>query len=189
MSARKIITKKTRPEAFELRDALSPEQQSALQSFLDSHTYEQAIPWAKKQFGLVIAAGALHRFYHKHDALKVLSVIASGAAMNRKLDAAYEQNPAPDFARLVQLFKTLILDFSINGANEPGKLELANALFKSALDYLKEQGKQEDRALNERKVVLLEKKAAQADATEQVLGDAKLSPAERAARIKEIYGR
>ncbi|MDE2104761.1 MAG: hypothetical protein KGL39_46420 [Patescibacteria group bacterium] len=44
-------------------------------------------------------------------------------------------------------------------------------------------------SLDERKLVLLEKKAAQADATDKVLTDAELSPAEREQRIKEIYGR
>jgi hypothetical protein len=44
-------------------------------------------------------------------------------------------------------------------------------------------------AQDERKLKLLEKKAAQSDATEKVLSDADLTPAERTQRIKEIYGR
>ncbi len=43
--------------------------------------------------------------------------------------------------------------------------------------------------LDARKLALLEKKAAQADQTDKVLTDAELTPAQRAQRIKEIYGR
>jgi hypothetical protein len=44
-------------------------------------------------------------------------------------------------------------------------------------------------ALDERRIALLEKKAAQADATEKVLRNTDLTPEERASAIKEIYGR
>ena len=49
--------------------------------------------------------------------------------------------------------------------------------------------KQEALAQAERKLVLLEAKAAQANATEQTLDDASLTPEQREQRIKEIYGR
>ena len=149
--SKKVIRKKTRPAAFEIKEALSPEQQSQLRSFLDGHTYKQAGPWVQKTFGIKPGKGALERFYHKHDAMDVLALIASGGLMNRKLDEAYAKNPAPAIERLVEVTKTLIQSLQIMGAADPEMLELANAMFKTALEYLKEQGKNEDRKLDREK--------------------------------------
>lgn len=60
---------------------------------------------------------------------------------------------------------------------------------KLGLKTIAADAKLESLHLGARKIVILEKKAAQADATEKVLRDADLTPEQRAKRIKEIYGR
>lgn len=180
---RKIIRRKTRPEAFEQK--LSPAQLSELRSWCAKLGYGGAKEFAKQEWKLQLSVGALHRWYHKDDSELTLSMIASGATMNRRIVAAYEENPAPEMATLVALIKTLIMQLSVQGAADPAMLELANQLFKSALDYLKEQGKGEDRKLEREKYELLKKKAEQADAAKQVI-QSTLSPQEQRQRLKEI---
>lgn len=48
--------------------------------------------------------------------------------------------------------------------------------------------KARDQDLTERKVAILERKAAQADEASAAVGDGKLSPAEKEARLKQIFG-
>jgi hypothetical protein len=119
--------------------------------------------------------------------------IVNGSHLGREAEEAFKQNPAPALETVVKIFKLLIMQLATNGNADPDMLKLANQLMKTAVIYFAEQtkAKLENRklGLQERRVTLLEKKAAQADATDKVLTDAQLSPEERAQRIKEIYGR
>ena len=184
---RKYQTRKTRPEAFE--HGLSSQQLSALRKVCTEQGFVAGLESARMDLNLKISLGSLHRWYHKDDTEIVLAGIATGAHMNAQISDAFKKNPAPDMATLVNVIKTLVMQLSVQGAANPSMLELANTLFKSALDYVKEQGKAEDRKLEREKFALLLKKAERADATEKVLTDDDLSPAEREQRIKEIYGR
>jgi len=179
--------KKTRPEAFE--HGLSSEQLAQLRQWCAKDGFSSAASQMFNAWGIRRSPAAIHRWYHKDDSDLVLSMIASGAAMNRKLDDAYKSNPAPAMERLVDVFKTLVMTLQVQGAADPEQLETANQLFKSALEFLKEQGKAEDRKLEREKFDLLKRKAAQAEQTEKVLTNADLSPEDRARRIQEIYGR
>lgn len=145
----KTLKRKTRAEAFEQK--LSAEQLSQLRSWCNVQGFVQAIETARRAFGLTVSKSALARWYHKDDEELILGTIASGAAMNRQITAAYEENPAPEMTTLVSLIKTLVMQLSVQGAADPSMLELANQLFKSSLDYLKEQGKSEDRKLEREK--------------------------------------
>lgn len=179
----KTLKRKTRPEAFEQK--LSAQQLSQLRSWCNSLGYVQAAEMATKEFGLAISKSAVARWFHRDDQELILGTIASGAAMNREITSAYEKNPAPDMATLVSLIKTLVMTLSVRGAADPSMLELANQLFKSSLDYLKEQGRSEDRKLEREKYELLKKKAEQADAARDVI-ESTLSPEEQRRRLREI---
>jgi hypothetical protein len=66
---------------------------------------------------------------------------------------------------------------------------LSRGDFKLGLATVKQDLNTKKISVDERKMALLEKKAAQAEATDKVLSDAELSPEQREQRIKEIYGR
>lgn len=55
-------------------------------------------------------------------------------------------------------------------------------------DTAKVRIKQQELALSERRIALLEAKAAQADAAEHVVRDTDLTPEQRTARMREIFG-
>jgi hypothetical protein len=55
------------------------------------------------------------------------------------------------------------------------------------LEFAKLQSKRVDQQLDERRVVVLEKRSAQADAAEAVV-KSELTPEEKQARMKEIFG-
>lgn len=136
------IIKKTRPEAFEQN--LSAEQLSLLYAWC-ARGYNVAKSNALQEWGLNVSVKALCRWFHKDDDLKILSFIAGGAQMSQKIESAYQENPAPAIETLVKVSRTLVMQLQVQGATDPEKLEMANALFKNVLDFLKLQDKKADR--------------------------------------------
>lgn len=148
---------------------------------------------ALKQDGLTISTGSLSLYLSAQREARLqerlFDMIATGGRMNADLDKAFARNPAPEIARLNQVVKTLVMSLQVQGTANPELLELATQLYRTVLEFAKLEAKQRDQSLAERRVELLEKKAAQSDATEKVLSDAELTPEQREQRIKEIYGR
>jgi DNA-binding phage protein len=120
---------------------------------------------------------------------RVLGNIASGSRMNREVEFAFRNNPEPELKTLVSFIKRLLLTLQVEGSVNPELLISANALFKSLMDYLKVEQKAQELALSREKFELLKAQAEKAGATEQALDNAQLTDAQRAQRIKEIYGR
>jgi len=100
----------------------------------------------------------------------------------------------------LHLLGQVALQLTVNGTADPGQLKMAHKLValtleaegmkqRAALEQQKLADKQKALELDERRVALLEKKASQAEQTDQVLSDAALTPEQREQRIKEIYGR
>jgi DNA-binding phage protein len=118
--------------------------------------------------------------------------IASGGQMNRQLDVAFKENPAPDIERLIQVTKTLVMSLQVKGVADPRLLSLANSMQQTVLDYLsgKTKAEIEQRKLEqgERKLVILEAKAKLADQAKGVLEDRALSEEQRASRMRELFG-
>jgi len=157
MSA-KTIRRKTRHEAFE--NSLTQPQLAQLYSWCSSGGYKAAMLNAKQEWGIKIGKTALYRWFHKDDDLKVLSFIATGADMNRKIEKAYQANPAPEVETLVKLCKTLVMQLSVKGATDKDALESANSLFHSVLEFLKLEQKQKEFGLAKNKFEFDAAKAA-----------------------------
>lgn len=117
----------------------------------------------------------------------VLGNIASGAQMNREIEAAFARNPEPHLQTLVGFIKRLLLTLQVRGSVQPELLDTANALFRSLMDYMRIEQKARELELHRQKIELLSRKAEQADKTAATLSQP-LSEAEKAARIREIYG-
>jgi hypothetical protein len=109
----------------------------------------------------------------------ILSDIATAGRMNKELDKAFAKNPAPEIERLIQVTKTLILSLQIQGRADPRLLSLATVMQQTVLNYLSgvTKAKLEDRklGLQERRVKLLEQKAAAYDRAQEILNQAKSS--------------
>ena len=169
----KIILPKTRPEAFE--HDLSPSQLSALRSACTKLGFAKSADWARENLKLETSDGALHRWYHKDDGISVLGAIASGAAMNAQIDEAEKKNPVSNFSQIARLLRILIAKFSVEGVSDPAKLELANALCRTALDYFKEEGREKERLADQQRFYEANKSARE-KALELCLEEAKPYP-------------
>jgi hypothetical protein len=69
-----------------------------------------------------------------------------------------------------------------------GDIDELGILFKMLGDSAKLAIKQKELALGERRVALLEKKAALADEAEKITRDDTLTPAQREAKMREVFG-
>lgn len=122
---------------------------------------------------------------------KLLSDIATGARFNRQLERQLDANPPPELQTLMQLVKTLIAQLAVSGQSDPDTLRLVGSLTSLVLDDRRATGsfriKEQELALKERRIVLLERKAAERDQAADVVNSA-LSPEEKTARIKQIFG-
>jgi hypothetical protein len=67
-------------------------------------------------------------------------------------------------------------------------LAFASARQKAKMDAAKLEQKERSLQLDERKLRLLEKRAAQAEAAEKVVGDAQLTPEQKQQKMRQIFG-
>jgi hypothetical protein len=123
---------------------------------------------------------------------KLFATIATGGRMNKELSEAFQKDPAPEIGRLIEMTKTLVLSLQVHGVANPKLLSLANNMQRTVLDYLSGRTKAElDRQkleLEERRVKVLEEKAAKADQAKGVLEDKALTEEQRVARMREVFG-
>ena len=67
---------------------------------------------------------------------KLFNMIATGGQMNRDLEKAYKENPAPEIDQLIQVTKTLIMSLQVQGAANPELLTLANSMQQTVLNFI-----------------------------------------------------
>lgn len=185
----------------------------ARESKLDPHA-EKLVAWftAKKEggegltllqaqnrlleLGLKVSINTLSCWWQQHQQSrlrdKMLSDIASGAQFNRQLEKSLGDNPPPELQTLIKLIRTLVAQLALNGSADGEALKLVGSLTSLVLDHDKSRAnytlKEKDLEIKERRIVLLEQKAAQADQAKATLGDAALSEEEKAQRIRQIFG-
>lgn len=117
----------------------------------------------------------------------ILKQITSGARQCREVEAAFAEAPAPEFDTLIKLHRVLILKLSTQGNADPELLELVNRMMKPVVQFARLQQLEQQNKIEERKLVLLEKKAAMADQAEAV-AKSDLTAEEKAARMREVFG-
>lgn len=161
----------------------------------EKKTLAEMQAWLKAE-GCEVSLGRLSAFLasRRQERLhqQLFGLIATGARMNKELDAAFTANPAPDIEQLIRVTKTLISSLQVQGQANPDLLTLANAMQKTVLDYAsgKTRAELEERKLGiqERRVVLLEQKAAAFDQAKGVLENKEMTEEQRAARMREVFG-
>ncbi len=160
-----------------------------------NRTLAQMVEWLRGE-GVTVSTSRLSDFLSDLRQEKVeqqlFGLIGSGARMNRELDKAYQENPAPDIDQLIRVTKSLVMSLQVKGAADPTMLGLANNMQRTVLDYTSGKAKfaLEERKLDQqdRKIVLLEKKAAAFDTAKGILENKELTEDQRKARMREVFG-
>ncbi|MBI5770823.1 MAG: hypothetical protein HZA93_23805 [Verrucomicrobia bacterium] len=170
-----------KPRGDSKLDALAPSQKEQLAEWLtvENLTYAEARTRVAEQFGVFTTASALQSFYSRFAAPWSYARAAGDAeAFASLMEGKFE--PAAIKAAKQLAFTAL--------TSPQPDLKTAKTLFKIVGDSAKLTLAQEKISLDARKVALLEKKAAQADAASAVTSDAKLSDEEKFARYRQIFG-
>ena len=134
---------------------------------------------------------ALHRWAEKRRQELVLERIAASSAKAKAVTGAFAANPGDAYSALLGLIGQAAFEIQMKGgeALSMDTLKDLAQLVQVGLIARKEEAnlriKEEDLKLKERRVVLLEKKAA--DATE-TLTDGALTDEQKMARFREIFG-
>lgn len=164
--------------------ALTPQQKAQLRTWLvdENKGYAEVQALLRDDFNVRVGITAIRRFY------------ASDCFSLRSSEAK-------EFAELVvqelktsgQSFDTATLALVKQKAFERayaknGDIEELAQLAKIIGDSAKLELKRRDQQLTERRIVILEQKAAQADAAKKVADNSELSEAEQLARYKAIFG-
>lgn len=170
-----------KPRGDSKLDALLPAQKEQLAEWLtvDNLTYAKAKARVEKEFGVKTTASALASFYSRFAAPWSYSRASEDAEAFASLTEG-RIDPAMQ-KRVKQLaFKAL--------TDRKPDLKSAKVLLKIAGDSAKVEIAKEKLSLDARRIALLEKKAAQADAAKKVTENTTLTPAEREAEYKRIFG-
>lgn len=118
---------------------------------------------------------------------QVLGGLVSGSQMCSEIDRAIGKAPEPSMERIMKLLKMLVMNLAGKGQLDPALLKLVDRLLKPVLAW--QDGQRHERVvdLDERRLKLMEARAAKAEAAEQAAQDPALSPEEKASRWKEIF--
>jgi hypothetical protein len=164
-----------------LHNQLTPEQREQLAEWLtlQNLTYEDALELVQDQFGVKSSVGALRRFYASFAITWEYSRAAGdaeqfGSLMEGKYDAA-------TIKRAKQLAFSMLTDRNPN-------VSAAKTLLKIVGDTAKQQLAEQRLELDKRKVELLEAKAALADSAKGISDDESLTPEQKAAQLRSLFG-
>jgi len=196
--------KRQKPGVYNLRKPRSdaklktlPEsRQAAIERYAAKHSLVQTVKWLRDK-GLQTSRSALSNFLAPRRVQqlhsKLFSHIRSASAQCREVERAFAKYPAPAVETLIKLHRVLTFQLTKHGDADPDLLTLADKFTKTMVAAFSTQNRTalggQNLALQERRVLLLEKKAPQAKPTGKALGDVELTEEEKAQRIREIYGR
>ena len=154
-------------------------------------TLEQAAARLASEYDLSVSRARLSEWWEARCNQKLqtslLNQIATGSRACQAVEREFGKNPAPELETLIKLHRVLILNLATRSELDPSLLDTVSTLMKSAMEWAKLQEKQQSRQLDERRLVMLETKAAQSDAAEQV-ATGNYTPEETRDRIKQIFG-
>ncbi len=158
----------------------------------EKKTLAEMLVWLRAE-GVTCSASTLSRYLESLRSMrlqdKLLERISSGARQVKELEAQFAANPAPELDTLIKLHRVLILQLTTQAQADPELIKLADQLTRTAMEFVsgKTKAAQKDMSLDldQRKVALMEKKAAAFDQAKAVM-ESKLTPEEQKQRLKEI---
>jgi hypothetical protein len=164
--------------------ALPGPQKQQLRTWLidENKSYEEARELLRQLFDVRTSTGALSKFY-RTDCFTLRTSEAKSFA-----EEAVKAGRAA-VANLDEATELIIRQRAFEQAYaRNGDLDALAVLSKILGDRKKLELKAADQALTERRVRLLEKKAAQADRAEAITGNKELTDAEKAAQMRALFG-
>lgn len=178
----KTIAKKARSDAGIKGAQLSDAQKEALAGWLidENLSYKDARARLAEQFGVFVKSDStVSDFYHSY-------ALPWKYARSRGVAEEFEQLAEGKFeAAALKRMKQLFFET----ASAPGAdLKALKTFAKILGDSHRHALNQERLELDKRKVKILEAKAAQADAAREVTADSELTPEQKLARYKQIFG-
>lgn len=145
----------------------------------ENQSFKDVAAWLKED-GHAISATALHDWYSIHS-WRESAASARGVAEQVRTDAAASGDY--DAATLALVKERAYILARTKGANVKDLAVLAGIVGDSAKLAIK----QREVGLAERRIVLLEKKAAQADAAQGLADDDTLTDEQRTAKLRQIF--
>jgi DNA-binding phage protein len=146
--------------------------------------------WLKEE-GCAVSLGRLSEFLDAQRSSRqqerLLAQIASGARQCQEVESALEKNSAPELDTLIKLHRVLILKLSTEGNVDAEQLELVNRMMREVIKFARLEQLAQQNRIEERKLKLLEEKAAQLDKAKEVT-ESKLTAEEKQLRMKQILG-
>ena len=167
-----------------LLSLLNPQQQAHLRTLLvdENKSYQEAQTWLRDEYNVRVGIGAIQRFY----ASECFALRSSEA---KEFAARVEQELIANDATFDKATLALIKQRAFERAYaKNGSIDELQKLAGMIGDSARLALKTKDVALTERRIVLLEQKAAQADAGKAVADATDLSPEEQLARFKQVFG-
>jgi hypothetical protein len=149
-----------------------------LEWMLAGQPYHAVRDLVKEQFGISSSISSFSTFYSEEAPKRLIERRLGALRLAQELAEEAQKRPSQFDSATIEALREKAFALAIN-PNAPAKD------VKSLLMLLL---KSRDQDLKERQVVLLEKKAAQADEAAKVVGDKELTPAERDQRMRQIFG-
>jgi hypothetical protein len=169
-----------KPRADNKIFALKESQRAQLDDWFrdENVTYAEAKKRLKTKFKVAVSERALGDYWKQHFARpRFLQAVELAKVINLPSD---KFDPV-----IAKSLRQKIFELSLDKETD---IEALKLLVSALSDLEKIRIKQQEMSLAERKVVLLEKKAAQAEEAAGVMGDESLTPAEKEAKCLEIFG-
>ena len=181
-----------------MKSKLDPYAETLLEMEDRHQSGREMLSWLASQ-GLHCALDTVLHFLRRRRQARLqerlLGRITNGADQCREVEKLLGKNPAPALETLIKLHRVLIFQLSSQVDHSPDFdldfARLANQLTRTVMDYARGQteatNKKIELAQAERKLKLTEKKAAAFDQAQQVT-TSKLTPEEKEAEYKRIFG-
>lgn len=174
----------SKPRSDSKLAALNPTQKAQLRTWLvdENKSYAEVRDLLKDDFNLSVSIGTLARFYAT-DCFALRSSEAKDFA--EQVAAELKQGGESFDEATLALVKQKAFE---RAYARNGNIEELATLAKILGDSAKLELKKRDQALAERRIALLEKKAALADQAQSITADAELSDEEKAAKMRQLFG-
>jgi hypothetical protein len=163
--------------------SLNPQQKAQLRTWLvdENKSYDDVRKLLHDDFNVRVGVSAISRFY-RTDCFAFRSSEAKHFAAEAVKEVRAREN-------LDEATMLLIEQRAFEQAYaRNGDLDALAILAKIIGDSKKLELKRKDQQLQERRIVILETKAAQADKAKDITGDENLSDAEKAAQMRALFG-
>jgi hypothetical protein len=176
-------SKKSRSDAT--LKVLPPARQSDIAEYARTHSLAETVKWLAAD-GVKTSNASLSDFLSWY-ALSA-QFRADEVTTQTLLDQLKAEVPGLTDAQLDELGQRTFSLLAIRNQDADTFVNVRSAMTRAQLEKAKLTLREKKLSQDERKIVLMEKKAAQADAAKGILENKELSQAQREARMREVFG-